>query len=81
MRLSPQHNEHCAVLLEVHAISRAVIDPHLAHARTHRLDIAGVADAQAVNAHLNPRTRLAITKAAEPLAECRGLDDFKHDVL
>jgi hypothetical protein len=46
---SQKHDCNIAALGEIHPITRTVIDPHLAHAITDRLDVASMPIGQPVN--------------------------------
>jgi hypothetical protein len=64
------------VLNVVDPVAWTVADPHLGDALAHRLDIAGVAEAQAADARLDPRLGSSVAKIGQPLVENRRLDDL-----
>jgi hypothetical protein len=71
-----QHDNRVAALDEIHPVARTVIDPHLRHAATHRLHIAGIAKRKAADAHGDSGARLAIPQTCKPIRKHVGLPDL-----
>jgi hypothetical protein len=75
---SQQDDDIAILMLEVHAISRAVVDTKLTDTASNGPRVACKAERQSIHAHLNTSSRLSVTQAAEPLGKDRRLAQFDH---
>ena len=66
------------MLRVVHAVSRAVADPHLRDARADRLHVASVAEREPADAGIDARLGFPVPEAVEPSLVRRGLQDLQH---
>jgi hypothetical protein len=58
-----QYDEFLASTREIHAIAGTLIDSQLRYTTTGRFDIAGIAELQAANSHINSRARVGSQRA------------------
>ena len=75
---SQQDDDIATLMLEVHTISRAIVDAKFTDTAANGLCVASEAERQSIHAHLNASSRLSITQAAQPLGEDRRLAQFNH---
>jgi hypothetical protein len=73
-----QDHKLLTALLEVHSVSRPIVDTKLADASGNRLCIADKSECQPIHPNLNTRTSLPIAKTTEPFGERRRLTQFGH---
>jgi hypothetical protein len=73
-----QHNHPHATLNVIQAITWAVINALLTHARSDWFHIVRIAQRQPSDSGLNPRPGLRIPHAGEPRIKRGGLDDIEH---
>lgn len=66
------------MLLEIDAIARAVINPHLADALADGFHIAGISIFKALNAPENFGSGHHVSEACQERAEFIGAPDFQH---
>lgn len=76
---SGQENDDIAALLfEVHAVSRTVVDAKFTGATSNRSRVASQPERQSIQAYLNAGSRLSIAQAAKPLGKYWRLAQFDH---
>jgi len=73
-----QNNDNVAAPDEVDPITRAVVDPHLRHARAHRLHVTGIAQRQTTDSGSDAGARVAIPQPGKPGGEYVSLPDFRR---
>lgn len=73
-----QQHENFAALQLVHPVAGAVVDAHLADARTDRLHVTRITQRQAPDARFDPGFRSVICKPFDPRIKSRRLEDADH---
>ncbi len=75
-----QNDQFLPSLLEIHPITRAIVDPQFRNTITNRLNIAGVSCGKSFDPCLNTCSCPEVTQVVEPLCEEKGFADFNHKV-
>ena len=76
---SQQYYHLASMLLVIHPVTGAVIDPHFRDAFTHGLNVPRIPGRQAFNPCQNASPREDVTQAIEPLNIDICFADFYHD--
>lgn len=71
-----QDDKRFASADEINAVAATMVDPHLRHATSDRLRVAGIADRKSTNSGVDAGPRSTIAQICQPAGEDLGLTNF-----
>jgi hypothetical protein len=74
-----QNDQIAPTLLEIHPISRPIVDPQFRNTLANRLDISRVSRSEPFNSDLDARTRLKVIQGINLQSENICFANFNHD--